>query len=279
MKETFIDPLLHPFSAVTPSAPALREATTSPAYYPSDTLFLRQTSPTESLDNLPIASRFIASLTESRPSESGPTMPSINDDSSEDEARHGQQWAAKALSDEGHGSKASHPRSPYRGSVANRLKAGPDPVPFPTRSRQSLPPPRRNNPENAGASTASLGLHGGLATIEQDPPRKSTATPTSRVLRKLRKSTIPEHAKTTVQEAVPDGAVPPHLLPADLKKCLEVIEGGILNGHTTLAQGLRKRYEEQYPLVRSLADIFVANVSLVSGPLNVTHTSPVSYPS
>jgi hypothetical protein len=42
---------------------------------------------------------------------------------------------------------------------------------------------------------------------------------------------------------------------------LEVIEGGILNGHMTLADGLRKRYEEQYPLVRSLADVFVANVS------------------
>jgi hypothetical protein len=260
MKETFIDPLLHPFSAVNPGASTLREATASPAFIPTESLYLRQTSPTESLENLPIASRYLASLAESRPSESGPTMPSINDDSSGDDTRHGQPWVAKAFSDEGHNGKDSHPRSPYRiGATGNRLKAGPDPVPFPTRSRQSLPPPRRV-PETLGASTVSLDVRTGLATIDQDPPRKSTATPTSRVLRKLRKSTIPEHVRPTIPESVPGGAIPPHLLPADLRRCLEVIEGGILHGHTTLAQGLRKRYEEQYPLVRSLADIFVANV-------------------
>ncbi|KAH9934622.1 uncharacterized protein B0H18DRAFT_951242 [Fomitopsis serialis] len=43
-------------------------------------------------------------------------------------------------------------------------------------------------------------------------------------------------------------------------KCLEVIEGGILDGHMKLSESLRKRYEEQYPLVRSLADVFVSNV-------------------
>ena len=31
-----------------------------------------------------------------------------------------------------------------------------------------------------------------------------------------------------------------------------------------LSEGLKKRYDEQYPLVRSLADVFVSNVSAVS---------------
>jgi hypothetical protein len=52
----------------------------------------------------------------------------------------------------------------------------------------------------------------------------------------------------------------PHQLPDDLRQCLEVIEDSILAGHLKLSEGLRKRYDEQYPLVRSLVDVFIANV-------------------
>lgn len=55
-------------------------------------------------------------------------------------------------------------------------------------------------------------------------------------------------------------AVPPNQLPEELRQCIEVLEGGIYDGHVALSEGLRKRYEEQYPLVRSLADVFVTNV-------------------
>jgi hypothetical protein len=33
-----------------------------------------------------------------------------------------------------------------------------------------------------------------------------------------------------------------------------------------LSEGLQKRYEEQYPLVRSLADVFVSSVSTRISP-------------
>jgi hypothetical protein len=55
----------------------------------------------------------------------------------------------------------------------------------------------------------------------------------------------------------------PHQLPDDLRQCLEVIEDRILAGHLGLSEGLRKRYDEQYPLVRSLADVVVANVGFI----------------
>jgi hypothetical protein len=55
----------------------------------------------------------------------------------------------------------------------------------------------------------------------------------------------------------------PHQLPDDLRQCLEVIEESILPGHLRLSEGLRKRYDEQYPIVRSLADVFVANVGFI----------------
>ena len=49
-------------------------------------------------------------------------------------------------------------------------------------------------------------------------------------------------------------------LPEDLRVCLEVIENDLLESHVRLSEALKKRYDEQYPLVRSLADIFVRNV-------------------
>nr|XP_019050493.1 hypothetical protein I302_00928 [Kwoniella bestiolae CBS 10118]OCF29423.1 hypothetical protein I302_00928 [Kwoniella bestiolae CBS 10118] len=48
-------------------------------------------------------------------------------------------------------------------------------------------------------------------------------------------------------------------LPEDLEKVLTVLSGGILDGHIKLSNALKKRYENQYPLVRSLADVFTAH--------------------
>ncbi|WRT65794.1 uncharacterized protein IL334_002743 [Kwoniella shivajii] len=48
-------------------------------------------------------------------------------------------------------------------------------------------------------------------------------------------------------------------LPEDLEKVLTVLSGGILEGHIKLAAALKRRYEDQYPLVRSLADVFTSH--------------------
>jgi hypothetical protein len=53
----------------------------------------------------------------------------------------------------------------------------------------------------------------------------------------------------------------PIVLPEELEKVLAVLSGGILEGHIKLAAALKKRYDNQYPLVRSLADVFTAHVS------------------
>lgn len=49
-------------------------------------------------------------------------------------------------------------------------------------------------------------------------------------------------------------------LPDDLETVLSVLGGGILEGHLKLAAALRRRYDNQYPLVRTLADVFTAHV-------------------
>jgi hypothetical protein len=50
-------------------------------------------------------------------------------------------------------------------------------------------------------------------------------------------------------------------LPDDLEQVLTSISSGILQGHVKLVSALRKRYDEQFPLVRSLADVFTSHVS------------------
>jgi hypothetical protein len=70
----------------------------------------------------------------------------------------------------------------------------------------------------------------------------------------------PPRKSLTKAELIANGGIAPHQIPDDLRQCLEVIEDVILAGHLKLAEGLRKQYDEQFPLVRSLADVFMANV-------------------
>lgn len=80
-------------------------------------------------------------------------------------------------------------------------------------------------------------------------------------------STAELEARLAKRKALTEGlslpaSVSPNVLPEDLRKCLEVIDKGILIGHLRLSEALQKRYDQQFPLVRSLADVFVANVSI-----------------
>lgn len=234
----------------------------------------RLDTPVESLEHLPIASRFLSptgfrsdtptplDYTSRRDEKDAPNMDteSLNSDFEDDNDRMGKGFSESRRGGQGSMnlvSKHTHPRSPYGTSRTGKLTS----VPFPSRSHQSLPPPPR--PNLNAASTQSLGRQSFVgpssAEKDRDRDRKSTSTnPSARgmVLRKSRKS-------LTKADLIVNGGVAPHQLPDDLRQCLEVIEDSILAGHLKLNEGLRKRYDEQYPLVRSLADVFVANVSLL----------------
>jgi hypothetical protein len=237
LKDTFIDPLLHPYSASPLGSPHHFDYLDEPAP--------RSDSPLESLDHLPIAARFLG------PSTLGPGGGS----DSEDEA--------EALDTLGPAPKKAHPRSPYRATLQAPPRAGGTPattrsgngVAFPSRSHHSLPPPARA----PDASTASLGRSAA------SPPQPNTGSggraAAGAVLRKFKKS----NPAPPQDGLAPGGGVAPHLLPEHLRRCLEVIEGAIIEGHNALSKGLRKRYDEQYPLVRSLADVFVAHSHILHG--------------
>ena len=268
MKETFIDQLLHPFTSPPPTSP-------TPYDYDDHSIAPSRMETQDSMDTLPpIAARFMSptgfrsegpsgqaaetkSLATTTPNIDGE---SVDTDDEEPEHTRGQQSnPAKTMA------KHSHPRSPYRiGSVVTgRNGKVKESVPFPSRSHVSIPVGQRERINHAAMSTHSLGKQSvaepdrdreGVKDKDRERKDSSKTTHTSRVLHKFKKS--PPQAEST--------AVPSHLLPEDLRICLEVIESGVLDGHSKLSDGLRKRYDEQYPLVRSLADVFVSNVSLLT---------------
>ena len=290
LKETFIEPLLHPFAAsplTSPNFGSVEEET----YYAS--MYPRAETPSDSCDHLPIASRFTTptprppspefsttSHARSVRRNETPMIPPADGESFSDDdtynVKGGKSERDRIRSKSAMSNTSGKPpvyagRSPYgtnRGPAAPSSRMGTSSrtnLPFPSRSHQSLPPPPRKGPS---ASTTSLGRQSFLETdkdrdrekmmaLGQD--RSSTTTPNTaaRLARKLRKP----GGGPGLSGLVEGDGVPPHMLPEDLRKCLEVLDGGVLKGHLTLCEGLKKRYDEQYPLVRSLADVFIKNVS------------------
>lgn len=273
MKDTFIDPLLHPFASSPLASPRLVEYDEFP----------RADSPLDSSEYLPpIAARFMSPSPFRSDTPASPVLesvavsiqkvdkdketPNIDGESLEtDEEDEGDDRLGKGYPSysKGQTTKHDHPRSPYRATATRTPGRNNTAVPFPSRSHQSLPVTPRTN--QMTASTHSLGRQSILGERERNlsqgqassPDRKATSTPGSRMMRKFKKS-------QTARDSVFGGGIAPHQLPEDLRICLEVVDSGVLDGHKKLSDALRKRYEEQYPLVRSLADVFVSNVSPVS---------------
>jgi hypothetical protein len=258
MKDTFIDPLLHPYS--------MTNAASTPNL---DYDYYRAESPLESTDDLPpIAARFMSPTPSMNPPPSSvsprPKDPLAIDSESleteeEEEANDqaGKLYDASRRPATNGGARNDHPRSPYR--LAQTRSAGRTSgisVPFPSRSHQSLPAAPRNL---FSASTHSLGRHS--ATVDQERERKFSQgqgdSPNKGMTRKLRKS-------QTKTDGILGNAIAPQQLPEDLRICLEVVDSGVLDGHKRLSEALKKRYEDQFPLVRSLADVFVSNVGALS---------------
>lgn len=247
MKDTFIDPLLHPFASPSTSSSPLSSSTPNLDYD-----YERAESPLgESSDNLPpIAARFM-SPTPPTPLMDADTIDSDEDDEEADD-RVGKGYASPT-SRQQQAAKHNHPRSPYRSTVTRTAKS----VPFPSgsRSHHSLPaPPPRT--QQLTSSTQSLGRQSTAEQASQSPSSKKQQSPA--MLRKFKKS-------DAAPASNPFGdVVAPHQLPDDLRICLQVIDSGVLDGHKRLSEALKKRYDDQYPLVRSLADVFVFHVSLSS---------------
>ncbi|KAF8078028.1 hypothetical protein FPV67DRAFT_1557449 [Lyophyllum atratum] len=257
MKDTFIDPLLHPFStSAVSSSPLSSTPNLEYDYYRVD-------SPLESGDHLPpIAARFMSPSPSGPPPSAGTASiriketPNIDGESletDEDEVDDhlGRGYHKRATSPV---SKADHPRSPYRGTATRTSGRTAVAVPFPSRSHMSLPPPPRNQ---MSSSTHSLGRQSNITERDRKHSQGEAPQKTG-MLRKFKKS-------QTSPSTMFGSYLAPHQLPDDLRICLEVVDSGVLDGHKRLSEALKKRYDDQYPLVRSLADVFVSNSDIFQG--------------
>ena len=137
-----------------------------------------------------------------------------------------------------------------------------------SRSHHSLPPPPKgfgnglsNRIHHSFSNKHSrFSLRPAGRDDEGEEPRP-TATESSSRPNKLQKH---KQRMPSASSALDSMDEPVQLeIPADLKIILETLSQGVLDGHLNLATQLRKRYDDQYPLVRSLTDIFIANVSLI----------------
>lgn len=271
MKDTFIDPLLHPFSVNTISTTPL--ASTPNLDYHD---FYRSDSPVDSVDHAehlpPIAARFMSPTPTSpfpgskpasvrykdTPNIDGESMETEDDDEGDDQL--GRSYSSRAGA-----SSHSHPRSPYRQGLRGRSAPT---VPFPSRSHHSLPPAPRNIPTTG--STQSLGRQ---SIIENPRERNYSQTQSINPKEPQQKPSMlrKQNKGQTSAEAVFGSGIAPHQLPEDLRICLEVIDSGVFDGHKRLSEALKKRYDDQYPLVRSLADVFVSNVCRASTLPHLIH--------
>lgn len=128
---------------------------------------------------------------------------------------------------------------PSTSSMRDRAKA---------QAHQSLPPqqPSRGVPESRSGSS-SKGWSGSFARLSHPTHRSGSGS-----TRIGSGSSLASISQGHVAKDV--------VLPDELGQVLAVLSGGILEGHLKLAAALRRRYEDQYPLVRSLADVFTAHV-------------------
>lgn len=139
------------------------------------------------------------------------------------------------------------------------------------RSHHSLPPPPRGKTNGLSnmLNQSFSAKHSRFSLRPAAKPEESESRPTtadsSTKHNKLHKNRQRMPSGSSGMDNSKDHEHPPEL-PEDLKVILDVLGHGVLDGHLNLADQLRKRYDDQYPLVRSLTDIFIANVSRVSRP-------------
>lgn len=236
MRETFLTPLLHPY------AESLDLSSTTLELGCDDISLLE--SPVESLEHLPIASRFLT-----------PMGFRNSGDFEGDKGKAG--TTLHASCEGGQGDLLSIQRWDPRERLALQKPRGSF-LSLSSFRRSSSPSHRKGS----AASTKSLDRRvlGEPSPTEKDRGRGRKVTFTDSSVQRVQQKSKENFTKA---DLIANGGVAPRQIPDDLRRCLEVIEDSILPGHVKLSEYLRNRYDKQFPLVRSLADLFLSNVRLL----------------
>lgn len=135
------------------------------------------------------------------------------------------------------------------------------------------PPQPDSSPEGRADAYAALTRPTDTAKAPVLPPMSRQATQTSIGTQKHRNSfhartTDSGHSRITSRSSFSSVMNGPVTLPDDLEQVLTVVSTGIMEGHIKQIDALRERYNEQFPLVRSLANVFTSHVSCQQEPFN-----------
>lgn len=305
LKTTFIDSLLPPSTDEPPVIPSFSSPMGSPrsdsvpslhSYMTNNNNLHRSKSPSysstnsppsidEERENLPIAARFasptmmhhanlgsgrdFSGSVSSRQRERGGSMDTTNTAISDQTRSDATGLERSELNDETIRIKPNGKYSvlvngrPSDQEPAGSTKNG--------RSHHSLPPPPRgktnglSNMLNQSFSAKHSRFSLRPAVKSEESESRPTTADSSTKHNKLHKNRQRIPSGSSGMDNSKDHEHLPEL-PEDLRVILDVLGHGVLDGHLNLADQLRKRYDDQYPLVRSLTDIFIANVSRVSRP-------------
>ncbi|PWN39640.1 hypothetical protein IE81DRAFT_317703 [Ceraceosorus guamensis] len=244
-KDLYLDALLHPLRyRSNPTSPQMTTTSSWPNTSDSPASRSRHTLhpiDTSSSAELPIASRYMSPLsaTNTRTGSEGHAQSSLS----------GKKVSSDAQSSGGATSGAQS-RAP---SIAAATTAAP---PRPPRSSIARGPgigaPRTSTRGASGATSrdasATSSPQMGSVALNVKQPRKSS--------RKANSQAIQNPVSSQTGYTNLDGSALSVPLPKSLRAVLEALNDGLLEGHTLLSEALRVRYEEQWPLVRSLADVF-----------------------
>ncbi|CEH12525.1 FACIOGENITAL DYSPLASIA PROTEIN [Ceraceosorus bombacis] len=244
-KDLYLDALLHPLRyRSNPTSPQMTTTSSWPNTSDSSASRSRHTLhpiDTSSSAELPIASRYMSPLsaTNTRTGSEGHAQSSSSgkkvssDAQSSGGATSGAQSRAPSIA----AATTAAPPRPPRSSIARGLGIG---------------APRTSTRGASGAmsrdASATSSPHMGSVALNVKQPRKSS--------RKANSQAIQNPVSSQTGYTNLDGSALSVPLPKSLRAVLEALNDGLLEGHTLLSEALRVRYEEQWPLVRSLADVF-----------------------
>ncbi|PWN37302.1 uncharacterized protein FA14DRAFT_159417 [Meira miltonrushii] len=244
-KEFFLDLLLHPHRFSPPGSPGGVHAATLATLEgrgtkkgrketpPSSARPLTSPSQTAVSNELPIASRFLSAASGLRESGDGPY-------GSIDAAAISHAAAQKNVGS----------RSPY----STGLATSPTPA---TRPRSSGGSNNTPNTPVAGSSNTNLTSQPAKkGHVKEKSGSKEESTAKRWSQRRSKGLSGNSFSSSQIGYDLTNGQGLGITLPPPLRAVLEVIDNGILEGHALLSEALRIRYEEQWPLVRSLADVF-----------------------
>lgn len=233
-KELYIDALLHPHRFSPPSSPGTAHAATLAALEGRNHSGPRSRRdvphrgdvPSPNNADLPIAARYMNSCAVSREGENAPY-------GSIDAAALSHAASQKRLT-----TQASH--TPTRSRPQSQSGV-------PGASQASLVP--------GGAVDASNALMSKKKARQASDAKEEGALKRWSQRQRKGQSAI-SVSSTQVGYDLTNGQGGAVNVPAPLRNVLEAIDNGISEGHALLSEALRLRYEEQWPLVRSLADVF-----------------------